>query len=209
MHDTRLAVLEAIKSQRQATVQWLSETLGVTAISIRHHLNSLLGEGLIKIEVERKSVGRPRHLYSLTEAAQRYFPNKYHVLVQRLLDEMKASLSPEQIETIINNIAANVAAQYAKPQQGETLEQRLRHLVEILGAEGFMAATQRVDNRTVLAELNCPYIYIGQRHPEVCRIDHSLIQSVLGVDVQQTSCVLHGDQSCTFKVKDDSGVKAG
>jgi DeoR family transcriptional regulator, suf operon transcriptional repressor len=209
MRDTRLAVLEAIKTQRQATVQSLATALGVTAISIRHHLNSLLGEGLIKIEVERKSVGRPRHLYSLTEEAQRYFPNKYHLLVGRLLDEMKASLSPEQIETIIDNMAATVAAQYGKPQHGETLEQRLSHLVEILGAEGFMAAIQRIDNRTVLAELNCPYIYIGQRHPEVCRIDHSIIQTVLGVDVQQTSCVLNGDHSCTFKVKDDSGVKAG
>jgi DeoR family transcriptional regulator, suf operon transcriptional repressor len=209
MHDTRLAVLGVIKSQRQATVQSLADTLGVTPISIRHHLNSLLGEGLIKIEVERKSVGRPRHLYSLTEAAQRYFPNKYHVLVGRLLDEMKATLLPEQLETIINNMAANVAAQYGKPQQGQTLEQRLEHLVEILGAEGFMAAVQRADNGTVLAELNCPYIYIGHRHPEVCRIDHSIIQSVLGVDVQQTACVLNGDHSCTFKVKDDSGVKAG
>src|SRR5436190_23908526 len=118
MHDTRLAVLEAIKTQRRATVQSLADTLGVTAISIRHHLNSLLGEGLIKIEVERKSVGRPRHIYSLTEEAQRYFPNKYHVLVGRLLDEMKASLSPAQIVTIIDNIAATVAGQYRKPERG-------------------------------------------------------------------------------------------
>jgi DeoR family transcriptional regulator, suf operon transcriptional repressor len=213
MHDTRLAVLETIKSQRNATVASLAEALGVTGISIRHHLNSLLGEGLIKIEVERKSVGRPRHIYSLTEEAQRYFPNKYHVLVGRLLDEMKASLSPAQIETIIDNIAAHVAAQYGKPDQGESLEQRFQHLIEVLGAEGFMAAVQRVDNKTVLTELNCPYIYIGQRHPEVCRIDHTIIQSVLGVDVQQTSCVLNGDRSCTFKVKDelkgDSTVTAG
>ncbi len=181
----------------------------MTAISIRHHLNSLLGEGLIKVEVERKSVGRPRHIYTLTQQAQRYFPNNYHVLVGRLLDEMKVTCSPEQIETIINNIAANVTAQYGKPQQGETLEQRLQHLVEILGAEGFMAAIQRIDNGTVLAELNCPYIYIGQRHPEVCKIDHTIMRSVLGVDVQQTACVLNGDRSCTFKVEDDSTVTAG
>jgi predicted ArsR family transcriptional regulator len=116
---------------------------------------------------------------------------------------MKASLSREQIEAILDNMAANVAAQYGAPKNdNETLEQRLERLVSILGAEGFMAAVQRIDNETVLTELNCPYIFIGQRHPEVCRIDHTIIRSVLGRDVEQTSCVLHGDRSCTFSVKD-------
>jgi DeoR family transcriptional regulator, suf operon transcriptional repressor len=206
VHDTRIAVLGAIREQRQATVASLANAMGITRISVRHHLNSLQGEGLIAVEVERKSVGRPYHVYSLTEAAQRYFPNKYHVLVGRLLDEMKASLSREQIEAILDNIAANVAAQYDVPKHPkndhETLEQRLERLVNILGAEGFMAAVQRTDNETVLTELNCPYIFIGQRHPEVCRIDHTIIRSVLGRDVEQTSCVLHGDRSCTFSVKD-------
>jgi predicted ArsR family transcriptional regulator len=100
-------------------------------------------------------------------------------------------------------MAANVAAQYGAPKNDtETLEQRLERLVSVLGAEGFMAAVQRIDNETVLTELNCPYIFIGQRHPEVCRIDHTIIRSVLGRDVEQTSCVLHGDRSCTFSVKD-------
>lgn len=203
MQDTRLAVLEAIKIQRQATVASLAEALNLTPISIRHHLNTLQGEGLVRVEVERQSVGRPRHVYRLTQEAQRYFPNNYHMLVGRLLDEMKATLSPEQIEQIIDNMAAHVAAQYGGKQLGGTLEQRLQRLVDILGAEGFMAAVQRIDGNTVLTELNCPYVYIGQKHPEVCRIDHTIIRSILGRDVQQTSCVLHGDRSCTFSVTAD------
>jgi predicted ArsR family transcriptional regulator len=72
-----------------------------------------------------------------------------------------------------------------------------------------MAAVQRADNGMVLAELNCPYIYVGQRHPEVCRIDHTIIRAVLGMDVQQTSCVLQGDHACTFSVKADPAISAG
>ncbi|MCC7452414.1 MAG: ArsR family transcriptional regulator [Anaerolineae bacterium] len=202
MNDTRWTVLEAIKAQGQATVASLAEALGVTAISIRHHLNSLKGEGLVKVEIERQGVGRPRHLYSLTEAAQRYFPNKYHILVERLLDELKATLPPDQIGAIIDKLAVNVAAQYAGSPVKGTMEERLQHLISVLGAEGFMAAVKHVDNHTVLTELNCPYMYVGQRHPEVCRIDHTLIRSVLGVDVEQKSCVLNGDRSCTFSVQE-------
>jgi DeoR family transcriptional regulator, suf operon transcriptional repressor len=208
MHDTRLQVLEAIKLQQPTTVVFLAEALGISPISVRHHLTSLQAEGLIKIEIDRQGVGRPKHLYSLTEAAQRYFPNKYHLLAERLLDELKASLAPDQVEHMIDRLAANVASHYGTVSHG-TLEDRLKHLVEILGEEGFVAEVQRVGNNIVLTELNCPYLYVGQRHPEVCRIDNTLIRSILGGDVQQTSCVLHGDRCCTFSVKDSSIVSAG
>jgi len=202
MHDTRLQVLETIKNQQQATVLSLADTLGLSPISIRHHLTSLQAEGLIKVDIDRQGVGRPRHLYSLTEAALRYFPNNYHMLLERLLDEMKALLSEEQIQGIIDGLAAKVASRYgALPPHG-TLDERLSHLVDILGEEGFMAEVQRVDDKTVLAALNCPYQHVGQRHPEVCRIDHSLISSILGMDVQQTSCLLQGGRTCTFSVKE-------
>ncbi|SRR5258708_29916224 len=209
MRDTRFQVLESIKTQRQANVASLAEELGLAPISIRHHLTSLQADGLVKVEIERQGVGRPRHIYSLTDAALSYFPNKYHVLVERLLDELKATLPPAQVSMIIDGLAANVAARYGSMPSHGTLEERLQHLVEILGEEGFMAEVQHIDNKVVLTELNCPYIYVGQRHPEVCRIDHTLIKSILGVDVKQTSCVLNGDRACTFSVEDDTPVSTG
>ncbi|HVO41841.1 MAG TPA: methanogen output domain 1-containing protein, partial [Aggregatilineales bacterium] len=67
---------------------------------------------------------------------------------------------------------------------------------------GFMTAVKQIDNNTLLTQLNCPYMYVGQHHPEVCRIDQAIMKSVLGVDVKQTSCVLHGDPSCTFSISE-------
>lgn len=202
MQDTRMAVLDLIKSQRQATVASLAAALDVSPITIRHHLNTLQAELLITVEAIREGVGRPKHIFKITDAAQRYFPNKYHVLVDSLLDQLKATLPPEQVEMIIDGMAASVAAKYNIGALTGTLEQRLQRLVGILGEEGFMAEVSRVNGSIVLTELNCPYLYIGQRHPEVCRIDRSLMQRVLGTEVEQTSCVLHGDTCCTFSVKE-------
>jgi predicted ArsR family transcriptional regulator len=198
MHDTRWAVLETIKNQGQVTVAELAGTLGISAIAIRHHLTGLQAEGLVRVELQRQAVGRPRHIYSLTEAARRQIPNNYHVFAERLLDELKAMLSAQQVEAIIERMASNVAARHGGIPVKGTLEQRLEHLVEVLGEEGFLAAVRRIDDTTVLTELNCPFVYVGQRHPEICRIDHTIIRSVLGLEVQQTSCVLQGDRSCTF-----------
>lgn len=209
MRDTRMAVLESIQRQGAATVASLAAELGISPISVRHHLTALQAEGMVQVELQRQSVGRPRHIYRLSEAAQGYFPNSYHVLAERLLDELKASMPADQVAALIERMAANMAARYGTQDVGSTLEARLRKLVEILGEEGFRAAVRRVDEGTVLAELNCPYVYVGQRHPEVCRIDHTIIQSVLGRDVERTSCVLNGDKSCTFSVADDPALTAG
>jgi predicted ArsR family transcriptional regulator len=205
MHDTRWAVLELIRTQGHATVASLADALDVSPITVRHHLANLQAEGLVAASAERAHVGRPKHVFTVTEAAQRYFPNKYHVLVERLLDELKSTLPPEQVELIIDGMAQRVAARYNTQPAHGTLEARLQRLVDILGEEGFMAEIRRAESNgeTMLAELNCPYLYIGQRHPEVCRIDRALIQQVLGRMVEQQTCILQGAASCTFSVKED------
>ena len=83
MRDTRLAVLESIQHQGGATVASLAEELGISPISVRHHLTTLQAEGMVQVELQRQSVGRPRHVYRLSEAAQGYLPNSYHVLAER------------------------------------------------------------------------------------------------------------------------------
>jgi len=205
MHDTRWTVLELIRTQPQATVASLAEALDVSPITVRHHLANLQSEGLIAIAVERKHVGRPKHIYTLTVAAQRYFPNQYHVLADRLLDTLKDMLPPDQVSKIIDTVADGVSMRYgALPSTNAdaTLQDRLNWLVAVLGQEGFMAEIRRIDGNIVLTETNCPYLYVGQRHPEVCRIDQLLIKQVLGADVEQTSCVLKGDNACVFCVKE-------
>lgn len=201
MADTRRTILDHIRVNGQASVQTLAQLLAISPISVRHHLTALQAEGMVKVTLDRQGVGRPKHLYSLTERAQQQFPSNYHTLVGHLLDELKTTLPQAQVDAIIDRVASNVAARHGNVPVGGTLESRLAHLVHVLGAEGFLAEVRCVDDKVFLTALNCPYLYVGQRHPEVCRIDSALIESVLGVDVQQTSCVLHGDRTCVFSVE--------
>ena len=207
MHDTRWTVLELIRTLPQATVAALAEALDVSPITVRHHLQHLQSEGLVDLTVERKHVGRPKHIYHLTPTAERFFPNQYHVLADRLLESMKAMLPPEQVTGLLDHVASGVSQRYGTiPLSSDApLESRLRWLGDALQQEGFAAEITRVDGQIVLTETNCPYLYVGQRHPEVCHIDQSLIKQVLGADVEQTSCVLNGDAACVFCVKEPNG----
>jgi predicted ArsR family transcriptional regulator len=202
MHDTRRQVLETIKRQGQATVAGLAEALGISPISIRHHLTGLQADGLVGVALERQAVGRPRHIYSLTEAGEGQFGAGYRQLAERLLNELRAALAPEQVSAIIDRIAAGIAVKFNRVTG--SIEERLRQLVYVLGEEGFRAAVRRIDATRLLTEVNCPYVYVGPHHPDVCHIDDTVIRLALRPlepDVQRTSCVLDGDRVCTFSIE--------
>lgn len=67
MKNTKERVFDQILLLRKATIAQLSEKIGVSEISIRHHLMSMEAEGIVASAEERHGVGRPRFVYFLTE----------------------------------------------------------------------------------------------------------------------------------------------
>jgi predicted ArsR family transcriptional regulator len=200
MNTTREQILNVLKARRQATVADMAEALGISAISVRHHLSALQAEGLVQSSEVRRGVGRPHLVYALTEAALERFPTKYVALSERLLDELKASLAPEAIEAMFARMAEGMVADYRAKLEGKSLEEKMELLVEMLGAEGFMAQWITTGETISLTEYNCPYLRIGQRHPEVCAIDRTIISQVLSAAVEKTACVLNGGEHCAFVI---------
>jgi predicted ArsR family transcriptional regulator len=200
MMSTRDVILRMLKTRGSATVMDVAAELGVTPVSVRHHLSALQAEGLITAQETRRGVGRPHLVYALTEAGSEKFPAKYVRLSDRLLDDLKATLAPEQIEAMFARMAGSIVANNAHRLEGRTLDEKMAILVELLGEEGFLAAWQVVGGRYQLTEYNCPYIHIGRKHPEVCRLDQVLISQVLELPVQKHSCQLNGDQRCTYTI---------
>jgi predicted ArsR family transcriptional regulator len=77
-----------------STINDLAKAVSINSISVRHHLTSLLLDGLVQSEEERHGVGRPRLVYSLSQKGLERFPTRYFELTSRLLDQMKESLPP-------------------------------------------------------------------------------------------------------------------
>jgi predicted ArsR family transcriptional regulator len=208
MSTTREQILRHIRVNVQANIAELAEVLGVSPVSVRHHVSALQADGLVRSVEVRHGVGRPHLAYSLTDAAQERFPAKYLQFSERLLDEMKSSLPPQAIEAIFTRMAEGMVAEYAAKMRGRSLEEKMELLVELLGAEGFMAKWNRAGETIQLTEYNCPYVRIGQRHPEICTIDQAVIRQVLDADVEKTNCVLNGAERCVFVIRPQADADA-
>jgi DeoR family suf operon transcriptional repressor len=200
MSSTHDEILRIIRAKGRVTVTELAEHLNVTQVSVRHHLSSLQAEGLVTSSEVRQGVGRPHLVYTLSAAGQERFPARYARLSERLLDELKTTLPPQALEDMFARMAEGMVAEYAARLDGKTMEQKMALLIEMLGTEGFLAQWNRTGETISLTEYSCPYLRIGQRHPEVCAIDQTVIQQVLNANVEKTTCVLDGADRCVFVI---------
>jgi DeoR family suf operon transcriptional repressor len=205
--ETREIILKTLRTRGSCTVKDLADAAGISPVSVRHHLSSLLADDLIVSEEVRHGVGRPRHVFSLTEDGYELFPTRYYRLTNRLLGELKEVLSDSSVESLLSGVAESMAEDYGSQLEGLPLQQRLTRLVELLNEEGFNADIKRQDNDIILRELSCPYFHVGQSHPEVCMIDQSFIARALSLPVERVRCLLDGDSHCAFIIPIE-GIKS-
>jgi predicted ArsR family transcriptional regulator len=198
---TKETILKTLRMQGKCSVKELAEAAEISPISVRHHLANLQADGLISAEEARKGVGRPYHLFSLTEKGLESFPRRYFRLTNHILKELKGSLPEDKVQEIFTGVASAMANAYTNEMEGLSLGERIEGLQTLLSEEGFEVEIESRNGELLIRELSCPYFGIGKSHPEVCVIDQTFIANALNVPVELFSCVLDGDTHCTFSVK--------
>lgn len=196
--STRDIILRTIKQRYQATVNELAEAADVSPVTVRHHLNSLQADSLLRSESVRRKVGRPYHVYSLSEKGLELFPKRYARLSTRLLEELKNQFPAEVVTDLFRSVVEGVVEEHRPEFENLSFEKRLSYLVELLAEEGFLARWEKEDGTYHLIEYSCPYISLGQEHTEICTFDKDLIIAILDTEVEQHSCMLRGDNCCQF-----------
>jgi DeoR family suf operon transcriptional repressor len=203
VQSTREHILNILKENGQATVDDLSRGLGLTAVTVRHHLDILRREGLVAAPLvcRRKTPGRPQYVYTLAEKASTFFPKRYEHLASLILDEIRSYLSPAEVDQLMKRIGERIASKATLPAEGD-FKTRLTVAVEFLDDLGYMARWERRhDGDYLLHIINCPYERVANQDDEVCKMDLALLTSLLGTSPQRISWSAQGDTQCTYVVR--------
>jgi DeoR family suf operon transcriptional repressor len=205
MTDTRDEILRNILNNPRCTINELAEAIGINPISIRHHITHLMAEGLVYAADERHGVGRPRQVYSLTEAGVEHFPTRYVKLTLRLLKQLKENLPENLVKELFTQMAEDLANEMAAGSKldGLSTEDRLEIISQFLRPEGFQINWEKLGDTYHIHESSCPYYHVGQNHPEVCAVDEVIISTFLSQPTTKTKCILNGDSTCTFVIHND------
>ena len=202
MQATREQILHILKEREQATVDELSRELGLTPVTVRHHLDILRGEGLVAAPIvrRRKAPGRPQHVYALTELASAHFPKNYDHLASLLLREIRLHFSPEEADQMMKNIGRYIAGQATLPEIGDFPE-RVAATVAFLTDQGYLARWEaQGDDGYLLHIANCPYERVAAKHQEVCAMDVALLTHLLGTTPERIKWSAKNERQCTYAV---------
>jgi predicted ArsR family transcriptional regulator len=207
MQQTRRHILDILKEHKEATIDEivaeLSDRIGkITAVTVRHHLEILRGDGLVAAPtVRRRSApGRPQYVYTLTERAADMFPNNYQGLASGLLEQLKQQLPAEKVEAILDGIAENMINAAMVPDA--PIEIRLDHVVAFLNNNGYTASWSRARDGHTLSVINCPYEQVSCGNAEVCKMDKKLIEGLVGVPARRVSWRWEDDRdACIYLVE--------
>ncbi|MGC9399644.1 MAG: helix-turn-helix transcriptional regulator [Anaerolineae bacterium] len=200
MQDTRQQILEILKRQGKVTVQELSTELGLTSVTVRHHLEILRSEGYITDpEVQHSNrPGRPRYIYRLTAMAADLFPSNYAGLADALLEALQ-HLSPERKVEILKEAARQLATNAGSmPQEPNQRRERMSRFLKRLG---FVFRWEKDEKDGYYLHIcNCPYYHVAQAHPETCEIDESMLRILAGTDIQRVEGHASEDSLCSYKI---------
>jgi predicted ArsR family transcriptional regulator len=199
-------VLFQLKTRGPQTAGQIGRRLGVTEVAIRQHLKRLEEEGLVQATDERRGVGRPSRVFSLTDKSHGRFPNTHADLTVELLAAVKSTFGAEGLDRIIaQRTSAQLAAHRARmPAAGAPLEERVQALARLRREEGYMAECHRErDGGFLLVENHCPICAAARVCQGFCRDELEVFRKLLGRDatIERVEHLLDGARRCAYRIR--------
>lgn len=205
-NSARDKVLFHLKTKGPQTAAELARRLGVTPMAVRQHLQVLATEALVTFTDERRKVGRPARVWTLTPQASRRFPDSHGDLTVELLNAVRTTFGDEGLDRLVTERSRKQRAGYLDrmPGDGPPLETRLDALARIRSEEGYMSEWTRNDDGTfTLSENHCPICAAATVCQGFCRDELALFRELLGesVIVTRTDHILAGARRCAYRIE--------
>lgn len=201
MRSTREKVLQTLASNPGSTIVEIAASVGINAISVRHHLTNLQGANLVTAEEERHGVGRPRLIYSLTDQGLEKFPTRYYQLTNNLIAQIKETLPEPEVKNLFKGMAEKLSNEYKPIFKSLDFEEKLNLLKSVMAKEGYDLEWERKGDYYELDEISCPFYQIGKAHPEICLFDKALISQLLSVPEEEITHIRSDDNLCAFQIR--------
>ena len=205
---TRRALLDMLKTRGGLSSHEMAETLGVSSMAVRQHMQELEEAGDVSSKDRVEGRGRPTKIWSLTSAAQRHFPDRHRDLMLELLGNMQSVLGEEAMNRLLDERCAHQIAQYkASLSSCVSLEERVSKLAEIRSGEGYMAEMVELENGSLqFVENHCPICSAAESCSGLCSRELKVFQKSLGSQytVERVEHILSGARRCAYRIVEKS-----
>ena len=193
---------QLLERKSGATVEELTQTIGLSRTAINQQLVALEKDGFIRKSTPLKTGGRPRHVYVLTEAGANRFPKQYSWFSRMLIETLRQQVGAEQVSQYMHDLGVKLSAALIPRLVGMNRTERINEIVKIMNETGFVARTLSAPSGEKLPRVeckNCVYHDLSKDYPEVCRFDIGFLSGLMGAEVEHQACMQRGGEACRFK----------
>ena len=210
MEQTRDLVVRIIQRRGASTTADLAEEIGVSPGSIRRHMDIMVAEGLLNTELIRQQRGRPVTEYTLSEAGEeetsgasysRLLDRIYKALTSMNKEEISGLNGSELVDLLFDRIGTSVAREYSPRIIFKVFDRRDQQVTDVLQDEGFLELVEEQDQMTILRNTCCPLRSCADANDAMCEADRKVIESLIGLPVQQSSTLAAGGDACEYVIR--------
>jgi len=202
VQPTRRRILVALKKSGGLTCNELANELGITSMGVRRHLITLERDGLVYHTAVQRGLGRPSHVYRLTELAEELFPKNYGALVNELLGYIEELDGEEKIGQLFQQRAQRRVERARDRLKGLSLADKVFELARILEEEGYLAEAEQLGEKTfAIREYNCAIRQVAQRFHQACGAELDFLRAVLPeAEVERKRHIVSGEPYCGYHI---------
>ena len=206
----RREILIRLRRDGAASPDQLAGAIGASRTGVLQQLRALEATGFVSRQTVRHGVGRPRHLYDITDEAQELFPANYGALAAGLLTAINAVGGEALVEQVFiarrRQIGDRVRRElHDRVGAGASLAERVRGLAVLQDEQGYLAnAVIGSDGTIRLREHNCAILDVARGTRAACDAELDLFREVLGADVVRETHIASGDRCCSYRIVEAS-----
>jgi len=181
------------------TCDSLAQELDVTPNAVRTQLALMERDGLVAVRmVQRRGVGKPAHVYSLTAAGELHFSRAYVPFLRALLEELAVKLTPAEMSTLLAATGSRLSPpSRSVPMRNDRSSAEL--LAALLADLGGEVVVEQLADRVEVRSHGCPLAAAVRTQHKVCTSMEALMASAIGMPVT-ARCDRGARLTCVFEL---------
>ncbi|GGM68419.1 MarR family transcriptional regulator [Thermogymnomonas acidicola] len=200
-----LRIIGALKRFGEMSLSEVASQVSMTRMGALKRLASLEEKGIVGRREVRQGVGRPMHIFFLTDRAETILQASYGKLLTEFIDYLERDGRRSVITDFISaryEVQAQAYSLKCSGLEGEELMKRIEGLRE---EDGYMPQLIKGVGCYELLQFNCPILFVSRRVREACGMERKMLSCVTGMDVQVSHTIAENGKVCRFIFRPRSG----
>jgi DeoR family suf operon transcriptional repressor len=194
--ETRVRLLDHLCGSPHTATE-LGAELGISGNAVRVHLAGLREAGFVEYRVERRGVGKPRHVYSITASAEYLLSAAYastlNALLKAAAERLNGGLAP-----LLRDAGSTLSDETSRLKGLSPVKAAARALESL----GRPVSIRKRDTTRILETQCCPLAAVSRQTAHACIIVESMLTVASGRPVRE-ACERGDQPRCRFLITSD------